>query len=334
MACVAHQQQGLFVAFSSRHLLWSKRLKLKQCLSKCHLIGRADWHYILSVGPPHICGSKLKPLKISGFQGSARSDDSVTSANGLQVPNPMTSVRLDENGEVKSKFPKANNVPLSCASEANENLAVSSGIHKLIKKWHTMLHTLPPNQGEEEILGEPPTDVLPNSLQGTQKTVKGQSLKAAWSYFLALDATIKIPFLIFAPFYLAVNAVYGAEVSKDLTPLWVLGPLIVALFIMMGRWLCALYVFSFKQTIKVIKNLPSYFMLAYSYVFCGKLKGDFDAHILQPTLSITNTDYKQLGRKKLKELSEWIVEKYLDFVESIWPYYCRTIRFLKRANLI
>lgn len=108
----------------------------------------------------------------------------------------MTSVRLDENGEVKSKFPKANNVPLSCASEGNENLAVSSGIHKLLKKWHTMLHTLPPNQGEEEILGEPPPDVLPNSLQGTQKTVKGQSLKAAWSYFLALDATIKIPFLI------------------------------------------------------------------------------------------------------------------------------------------
>lgn len=39
--------QGLFVTFSSRDLSWSKRLKLKQCLTKRHLIGRADWHYIL-----------------------------------------------------------------------------------------------------------------------------------------------------------------------------------------------------------------------------------------------------------------------------------------------
>lgn len=135
-------------------------------------------------------------MKISGFKGSAKSDDSVTSANGLQVSNSKTSVRLDESGEVKSESPEANNVPLSCASEANENLAVSSGIHKLLKKWLTMLRTLPLNRGEEEILGEPPPDLVPDSLQGTQKTVKGQSLKAARSYFLALDATIKIPFLI------------------------------------------------------------------------------------------------------------------------------------------
>lgn len=135
-------------------------------------------------------------MKISGFKGSAKGDDSVTSGNGSKVPNPKTTVRLDKRGEIKSESPNANNVPLSCASEANENLAVSSGIHKLLQKWLTMLQTLPPNQGEQEILGEPPPDVLPNSLQGTQKTIKGQSLKAAWSYFLAQDATIKVPFLI------------------------------------------------------------------------------------------------------------------------------------------
>ncbi|TKY55224.1 hypothetical protein E2542_SST19638 [Spatholobus suberectus] len=340
MAFVAHQQQGLFVSFSSRHLSWSKGLKLKQCLTKRHLIERADWHYILkqticlSVGPPHICGSKLKTLKISGFKGSAKNDDSVTSANGLKVPNPKTSVRLDESGDVKLKSPKSNNVPLSCASEANENLAVSPGIHKLFKKWLTMLRTPPSNQGVEEILGEPPPGVSQESLQGTQRTVKGQSLKVAGSHFVALDATIKIPFLIFAPFYLAVNVVYGAEVSKELTPLWVLGPFIVALYIMIVRWLCALYVFSFKQTVKVIKNSPSYFILAYSYVFSGKFKEDINGHTLQPMLSIKNTDYKQLTRKRLKELAEWIIEMYRDSVESIWPYYCRTIRFLKRANLI
>lgn len=146
------------------------------------------------------------------------------------------------------------------------------------------------------------------------------------SYNLSLICSI--------PFYLAVNVLYGAEVSRELTPFWVLGPLIVALYISIIRKLWALYVFSFKQTIKVLRNTPSYCILAYSYIFCGKLKEDVQALILQPILSIKNRDYKELRRRKLKELEEWLMEKYLDFVESIWPYYCRTIRFLKRANLI
>lgn len=133
---------------------------------------------------------------------------------------------------------------------------------------------------------------------------------------------------------MAVNVKYGAEVSKELTPLWVLGPLIMALYVMIVRRLFALYVFTFKQTVKVIKNLPSYCILAYTYFFRGKVKEDINAHILQPILSIKNADYKQMARKKFEALAEWIMEKYLDFVESIWPYYCRTIRFLKRANLI
>lgn len=35
------------MTFSSRDLPWNKRLKLKQCLTKHHLIGRADLHCIL-----------------------------------------------------------------------------------------------------------------------------------------------------------------------------------------------------------------------------------------------------------------------------------------------
>ncbi|XP_057420484.1 uncharacterized protein LOC130714593 [Lotus japonicus] len=337
MALIAHQPQGLYVTFSSRDLPWNKRLKLKQCLSKHHLIGRADFHCILkrsitlSVGPSHTYGSKFKPLRIAAFKGSAQNDNSVNRANGLKVPK--SSVRLEENGEIKSESPKAD-VQLSCASEANESLAASSGINKLFKKWLTMLRTPPSNQGVEDILGEPPPEVLPETPQGMQRTEKDQILKVAWSKILALDATLKIPFLIFAPFFVAVNVTYGAEVSKELTPLWVLGPLVVALYIMIVRWLCALYVFTFKQTVKVLKNSPSYCILAFSYVFYGKLKEDIKVHFLQPILNIKNMDYKELARKKLKELAEWIREKYLDYVESIWPYYCRTIRFLKRANLI
>lgn len=127
---------------------------------------------------------------------------------------------------------------------------------------------------------------------------------------------------------------YGAEVSKELTPLWVLGPVIVALYVKMIQWLFSLYVFTFKQTFKIIKNSPSYSMVAYSYLVQGKLKELLHARLVQPFVDIRNMNYKEFFISKLKELQVWVVEMYLDFVESIWPYYCRIIRFLKRANLI
>ena len=333
MVLFSHQQQGLYVTYSLRNLPCSKRLKLKRCLTKGHFTGRADCHQMLkqtvflSVGPPHICGSKLRPLTITGFKVRDRNDGSITSANELKVHK--TSVRVEEKGEVKSESPKSHKVPPCGTSDTNENLAASSGIHKLFKKWLTILCSPPSDQGMEEILGE--QQVLPKSSQGMKRTEKSQTLKIVWSTFQALDATIKIPLLIFAPFFLAVNAIYGAEVSKELTPLWVMGPLIVALNIMMVRVLCALYVYSFKQIVHII---PSYCKLACNYVFDGNLKEDIKAHILQPLLSVINADLKQLTIKLLKALAEWIREKYLDFVESIWPYYCRTIRFLKSSNLI
>ncbi|XP_027333348.1 uncharacterized protein LOC113848144 isoform X2 [Abrus precatorius] len=331
MAFVAHQPQGLYVTSSSRRLPWNKRMKLKQCLTKHHMIGRTDWQCLLkrniclSVGPPCFCVSKLRPLRISGFKGSTQNDDSGVRANRLKAPK--TSVRIGESEE-------AHNVPVSYASETNDSLAPSSAIHRLFKKWLTLLRTQPSSQEVEEIFGEPTSEILPGTVQGTQIKERAKVLKVAWSHFLALDATIKIPLLIFVPFYLAVNVKYGAEVSKELTPLWVLGPLIVAIYIMIIRGVCALYAFSFKQTVKLLKNSPSYCILAFNYIFRGKLKEDIATLALQPILSVKNRDYKQLTRRKLKELQQWIVEMYLDFVESIWPYYCRTVRFLKRANLI
>lgn len=146
--------------------------------------------------------------------------------------------------------------------------------------------------------------------------------------------TLPVFSLCSVPLYLAVTLIYGVEVSKELTPLWTLGPLIVALYVKMLRGICALYVFSFKQTVKVVKNLPTYSLLTYDYVARGKFKEDIRARLLQPLVDIKNLDYKEVAKRKAKDLEVYLVEKYLDYVESIWPYYCRTIRFLKRANLI
>lgn len=136
------------------------------------------------------------------------------------------------------------------------------------------------------------------------------------------------------PLYMAVSLIYGAEVSKELTPLWVFGPLIVALYIRILRGLCALYVLCLKQTLQIVGNLPTYYVVAYNYIAHGKLKEEVRARVWQPVVDIKNLDYKELSRRKMKDFQEWTMEKYVDIVESVWPYYCRTIRFLKRANII
>lgn len=136
------------------------------------------------------------------------------------------------------------------------------------------------------------------------------------------------------PFYLAVNVAYGPEVSKELTPLWILGPVILAFYVKMLQWLFWLYAFTFRMTVKVIKNSPTYAKVAYVYLVQGKLKELLHAHLVQPFVDIRNMDRKEFFTRKLKGLQVWALDKYLDFVESIWPYYNRAIRFLKRANLI
>ncbi|KAK2442907.1 hypothetical protein P8452_21322 [Trifolium repens] len=331
MAFVAHQPQGLYVTPSTRHLSWSKRLKLKQCLTKHHMIGRTDWHHLLkhniclSVGPPCFCVSKIKPLRISGFKGIAHNDDSRTRAKWLKAPK--TSVGLEDSGET-------HNVPFSYASEAGDNLASSSAFHGLFKKWLKMLRTQSSCQEVEGFFGRLTPTVSPEILQRTHIKETSEVLKVAWSHFLAVDATIKIPLLIFVPLYLAVNLKYGAEVSKELTPLWVFGPLIVAINIMIIRGLYALYALSFTRTVNILRKVPSWCILVNNYIFGGMLKEHIAVYVLRPILSLKDIDYIQLTRRILKVLQEWLGEKYLDFVESIWPYYCRAIRFLKTSNLI
>lgn len=340
---VTHQLQGTHVAFPSKSSSWSKGLTLKRYITTLQLVGRKNRclslknNFHVSVGAPRVVGLKVKCFKISAFKSSAQHDDSGSRGRGSKVAkNSVELSYLPKDGEeTTAESPKAHNVPLSYATETDETVAASPAIHKLFKKWLTMLRTQSPNEVVDEVLGEgrPPVKMSEAQTE-TQITGRGEILKAVWCHFWCLDATIKIPLLIFIPLYLVVNVIYGAEVSKELAPLWVFGPLIVVLYIKMLQGLCKLYAYCFKQTVKIVKSLPTYYLIAYNYVAHGKLKEDVRARIYQPVVDMKNLDYKEVSRIKLKELQEWMLEKYLDFVESIWPYYCRTIRFLKRANLI
>ncbi|KAF2293298.1 hypothetical protein GH714_040675 [Hevea brasiliensis] len=287
-----------------------------------------ELNYFHSVGAC-VHGPKVKFLKISAFKGSAQNKESGNRANGSEVAK--NSVNLSyvpkESGETIMESPKFHSVPVSYTSDGNGGIAGSPAIHKLFKKWLNMLRTDSPSQVADEILREPPSSEELQQTQNTVQTKEGHEiLKPVWFHFLGLDATIKIPLLIFIPLYLAVNVIYGVDVSKELTPLWILGPLIVVFYINVLRVLWTLYVFSFKQTVKLTKNLPTYYLVASSYISQGKLKQDVEARVFQPVGSIKNLDYKELSRKRLKEFEEWFMDMYLDFVESIWPIILSLVR--------
>ncbi|XVF54079.1 hypothetical protein PTKIN_Ptkin05aG0152100 [Pterospermum kingtungense] len=342
MVLVTHQLQGSYVAFPSRPLSWRTGLTLRRRVVTLHMLGRRErgislGHSVcLSMGAPHTRGFKAKNVRISAFKGSAQNDESGGRVNDTSVSKNSIKVSYvpKDSEETVTESSKAHNGPLAYASETSFNIVGSPAVQKLFKKWIMILRSNSPSQVMDEALeGAPPMDTS-NTEISTQSNRKSKILKMVWRHFCNMDATIRIPLLIFIPWYLAVTSVYGAEVSKELTPLWVFGPLIVALYIKMLRGLCALYVFCFKQTLQIIKNLPTYYLLAYNYIARGTLKEDVRARVWQPVVDMKNMDYKELSKRKMKDFQEWMMEKYLDFVESIWPYYCRTIRFLKRANLI
>ncbi|KAJ9568151.1 hypothetical protein OSB04_004117 [Centaurea solstitialis] len=217
-------------------------------------------------------------------------------------------------------------------SNMDETTSGSLAIQYLFKSWLTLLRTpSPPPPPPSQVpnggpVEEPSSKETVETDHKIQNSGRGVILKAVSRSLMGIDPAIKIPAMIFIPMYLAVNMKYGPEVSKELTPLWICGPLLVALYIKTFQGLCLLYIYSFNQSVKLVKNLPVY----YDFVVSGKLKETIDARLWQPVANFRNLGFKGIW----KRVQEWIVDKYLDYIESIWPTYCKLLRFLKRANFI
>ncbi|XP_048494409.1 uncharacterized protein LOC104887288 isoform X2 [Beta vulgaris subsp. vulgaris] len=311
MVLVTHHTQSYCAAVPLRTLSWSKGIRpVLKCVREAN----------------------RKSLQISSFKGNIQNEKTEDASN--KPTSPKSSVKVSflpqEREENLTESLAAQDTPLPCASEPNNTISQYQSIHGLFSKWLSLLQTGAAAEAGNDILERPPQlDHLPEQ-KATKSKERGQILKLVMCYFLGLDATITVPLLIFIPLYLAVNVKYGGQVSRELTPLWIVGPLIVALYVKLLRGIFALYVFSFKQSVKVVKNLPTYYSIACNYLAEGKLQAQF----WQPFINVKGMDHKELSTSKWKVVQEWMYEKYLDFVESIWPHYCRTIRFLKRANLM
>ncbi|XP_052887264.1 uncharacterized protein LOC108486683 isoform X2 [Gossypium arboreum] len=307
MVLLTHQLQDSQIAFPSRPLSRGKGLTLKRHVVTVHMLGRRErgisrHSACSSIGAPHTYGSKVKNVGISTFKGSGlnnelrgRTNNAFLSKNTIKV-----SYVPKDREETMIESSNVHNVPLAYASETSENHLGSPAIQKLFKKWIMILLSQSPHQVMDEVMGVGPRPRDTSETQiGTQSNGKSEILKMVWSHFWDMDVTIKIPILL-----------------------------------LILRGLCALYVLCLKQTLQIVGNLPTYYVMAYNYIAHGKLKEEVRARVWQPVVDIKNLDYKELSRRKMKDFQEWMMEKYVDIVESVWPYYCRTIRFLKRANII
>ncbi|PPS19398.1 hypothetical protein GOBAR_AA01197 [Gossypium barbadense] len=332
MVLLTHQLQDSQIAFPSRPLSRGKGLTLKRHVVTVHMLGRRErgisrHSACSSIAAPHTYGLKVKNIGISTFKGSGQNNElRGRTNNAFLSKNTIKVSYVPKDGEeTMIESSNVHNVPLAYASETSENHLGSPAIQKLFKKWIMILLSQSPHQVMDEVMGVGPRPRDTSETQiGTQSNGKSEILKMVWSHFWDMDVTIKIPILLFIPLYMAVSLIYGAEVSKELTPLWVF-------------WASncgSLHQDSQRVTLQIVGNLPTYYVMAYNYIAHGKLKEEVRARVWQPVVDIKNLDYKELSRRKMKDFQEWMMEKYVDIVESVWPYYCRTIRFLKRANII
>ncbi|XP_068651230.1 uncharacterized protein [Aristolochia californica] len=340
MALRAYQPQGAYATSSLKPVQWNKVVKLRGVSFRhyartegCNFLR----HHISLSGRGQISFSlKANPIKILAFKGGAQKEGSEGRSNSSKFPKNSSQLSyVAQEKEVTTISEDVARVPLSYASEeSGETVTASVAIQNLFKKWLIRLQTQTHSRTENGMFeGRPENEISSSELASLQKGASNL-IKATLTYFFGLDAAVTFPLLIFIPWYLAINVVYGVEISRELTPLWVFGPLTVALYIKLVQGLCGLYVYSFIQFIKLVKNVPIYCFWIHKYIAEGKFREYIHAHVWQPVEKIKNLDYEELSKKTLEQLKERATEKYLDFIESIWPHYCRTIRYLKKANLI
>ncbi|KAL1554177.1 hypothetical protein AAHA92_14765 [Salvia divinorum] len=322
--------------FPSVPSLWIRGSKLKQCVPALGAVERKEWFIsskcmsCSSIGAPIARRPKSKPFKVSAFKGYQFDDSNNGSANSSKYVKNAVEVSYVKH---KSEESSVESSKVQSDVPVVEATTRSLAIQNLFKSWLVLLRA--PSQTEEadKVLEESSmakTSEMPN----TSVKQKSEILKAAWCRILSLDTAIRIPFLVFTPLYLAVNLVYGMEVSKELTPMWILGPIVLIVYVKTFQALCGLYAFSFKQTTNVIKKLPVYYSLVHDHIVHGRLKEATRIHILQPLADIRNMNYSEVTRRKMKDLQGWLVDRQQDLVELVWPWYCRTIRFLKRTHLV
>lgn len=261
---------------------------------------------------PLIYGSNRKSLRISSFKGCDRVQGSQYRSNRVKIP----CVSWDHKENLLGP-PSVHNIGAQPISDTDVTTTGSVAIHKLFKSWLALLPLASPNQ-VQTLDGA----YLDKRVEADHKLLKDGILKTVWGKFLGMDATIKIPAIILVPLFLTVNIKYGAQVAKELSPLWIGGPLVVGLYIKMVQVLYSLYVFSFNQLVKAAVNFDPL-----------KNKDLIQVHLWRHVVYFRNFDYKNGSKRRWEHFKDWLLDKFVDYLEPMWS--CRKmVGFLKLAKMM
>lgn len=158
----------------------------------------------------------------------------------------------------------------------------------------------PAEEEAEPVESQPPPQQQQHRLQQQQQQQRGsdgfiQRLLVEW--WRRTDASLKWPVAIFLPLYLLVTLAFGPSVSSDLTPLWLIGPLLLSLSLLLLSHLSSLSLALLQRTTERRQLALSYFRELLAYAKSGRLPED-----AQMLLVVAGMEVRARGRRVLDSL--------------------------------
>ncbi|KAL3696445.1 hypothetical protein R1sor_010521 [Riccia sorocarpa] len=160
---------------------------------------------------------------------------------------------------------------------------------------------------------------------------------------------VKWPLAIFISIYMVVTAGFGPAVSRDLIPLWILGPLVTGAIVRSAYWVVEItrdaFVVSAPVRQAVGVGVAQVFEDAKNGVLGGKVKHQVEKKRRELKELATNkraelvfyvqsgqaaNDFKEYLQLRFSDFYEWSVEKYEDFVDWWRPFMRAFIRLMKK----
>lgn len=164
--------------------------------SKCNFYVWLTRSVVCGGGAPLFLKPKAKVLKILAFKSSSQNNSGGSSGSKTKKESIKVSIVPQGSEETSSESPRAQNLPISYPSETVDTPSGTLAIQNIFKHWLAILRTPSPNQAISETVEGPSSTEAVEPQNVVQQKERGNILEAVWSYFIGLDATIKINLLI------------------------------------------------------------------------------------------------------------------------------------------
>lgn len=317
MALVPSQTQGFGSACTSQPVAWERTKKVvSYCpfgiTSRCILFHK---HRQLSIVRSTAVGPVLRVnyqcLKALSFREVTKKNDSNGRESKKLWSLPMYLFR---------------------AWQGMEGAEKSSPHSAQGSSWFTKLQKQNIIQLAKEILQKPRSRLkFLDKDQMIKQLQEAQLNHTILEFWKSLDVSIKWPLAIFFSWYFAITVFYGFRASNDLLPLWIIGPLMMGIFIKLCQ---TVYAHCIRITTDVVNmgkatciaakngDLTRPMLLQFEQFFEGKRS--------ELVYFLKGEGLKDFLQQKRREYEERIEEAIQDYAEANWPRYRATTRFLRK----